>query len=81
MCPRVKQFVYNKYMEKKFKIDKNYFKTKPSKLKTKIILSKYNFSEIDIFDEKPCIYLTPSISEIEIVGKLLSTKLFEKSII
>lgn len=63
-------------MEKKFKIDKNYFETKPSKLKTKIILSKYNFSEIDIFDEKPCIYLTPSISEIDkyLISKCMNIK-------
>lgn len=55
----------------KLKINPNYFTKPKSKLINNLTLSKYSFYKIDIYDEKPCIYISPNVS---IIGKNLITK-------
>lgn len=60
----------------KFKVNSDYFFKPKNKLSNNWILRKYNFNKIDIYDEKPCIYLSPMVSVIDynLIAKCLNIK-------
>lgn len=61
---------------KKVKINLEYFKYPASKIKTYYTLSKYNFSEIELSSNTPCIYITPKTAPIDeiLISKCIKNK-------
>lgn len=61
---------------KNFRANPEYFKYPASKFKTYYALTKYNFSEIELFSDKPCIYITPKTSPIDetLIRKCIKNK-------
>lgn len=67
---------------KKIIINKGFFTKRIPRLINKFNLSKFNFESIDLFDDKPCIYISPrtSIIDYNLISKCISTKfVFVKS--
>lgn len=61
---------------KKFKANLEYFKYPVSKIKTYYILSKFNFSAIELSSNTPCIYVTPKTAPIDeiLISKCIKDK-------
>lgn len=60
----------------KIKLNSEYFFKPKNKLINNWILRKYSFNKIDIYDEKPCIYISPMVSVIDynLITKCLNIK-------
>lgn len=60
----------------KLKLNLNYFFKPKNKFLNNLALKNYNFYKIDIYDEKPCIYISPMVSEIDynLITKCLNIK-------
>ncbi len=61
---------------KKSTINLEYFKLPYSKLKTYFLLTKYDFSPIELSSDKPCIYVTPKTAPIDelLISKCIKDK-------
>ena len=60
----------------KFKINTNYFKCPPSKIRNYFVLSKYDFVPIELTNKYPCIFVTPKVSPIDenLISKCIKDK-------
>lgn len=60
----------------KNKINSEFFVERIPKLINRFALSKFNFESIDLFDEKPCIYISPRTSMIDnnLISKCITAK-------
>ena len=61
---------------KKFKANPEYFKYPPSKISNFITLSKFDFSAVELSNNKPCIYISPKTSIIDknLISKCIKNK-------
>lgn len=50
---------------KKYKINKEIFIIPKSRFLSKLALSKYDFERIDLYDETPCVYISPKTAVID----------------